>query len=316
MAARRKKRPWSALWALFPLLSACVAPSRIVAPDVWDSEIVRWDRAIGGYLSERMPGYLPLPARVARYSRPTDVPDLPFAVRLRRGDAVAELSTGTLHLPVWRDKDALDAPRSPWRMLRHELGHHHLHHALAFRLPPALAERFGVETLPTAPAWLQEGWAAHVEDAGLENGRLAPPPINRERARDLRRRLRARRGLDPLALLTRSEEYLVGAGDYAIAWGLAHWMLRRPDGQRYLEACRRAFYAEDADAWAEFAAEFVGADGQPVEDWRMRWRDRIVRESGLEFRRMFVEPRTEKEWSAAWRSTLLEEMNLGLARDN
>ena len=297
---------------IFAFCAGCLTPSARPPID-WPAEIARWDAALGVYAREILPAYTPDPALMAVYRRRAEIPELPYAAVLRRGNAVADMDSGTMHLPVWRARDAPDAPRSPWRMLRHELGHLHLHRATAFRLPPDLSDRFGTERLPAAPWWLHEGWAAHVEDAAIENDRLTPPAHNVERSLDLQLLIRTRRCPDPWALLVKTGAQAGGTADYAAAWGLVHWILRHPDPalrerhrdgwRRYLDACRRGFYAEDDEAAAvRFATEFLDADGRPVENWKARWARRVAREGAAEFKRIFVAPRTDAEWAAAWKA--------------
>lgn len=304
------------LVCLFP---ACARLPRPQTPIDWAAESARWNTAIGDYMGESVPGYEPAPARIALYRRRADIPRLSFSPVLRRGNAVADLATETLHVPVWRESDPPDGPKSPLRMLRHELGHLHLYRALAFRLPPDLAERFGIDSLSPTPWWLDEGWAAHVEDAAIENGRLSPPPHNIERALDLQLLIWKRRCPSPLSVLAKTDEQAGGTVDYAVAWGLVHWILLHPDPEirlrhragwhRYIQACRRGFYPEAANAAALFAADFLDADGSPLPDWGLRWRRRVASEGTAEFRRIFIEPMGEQEWASSWMTTMAGVVN-------
>lgn len=284
-------------------VAGCVSPRMAVAPTDWGREAERYGGAIGQYVRELMPDYTPETPQWVFYVRRGDVPDGPWAATLRRGNALTDFARGEIHLPVWRMRDPPDAPRSPLRMLRHELGHWHLHRATGLPLPPGMAARVGMDRLPTAPWWLHEGFAAHVEDAGWNEGRLAPRPVNIERALDLRVLIRSRRCPTPLAVIARTHRQGGGTPEYAVAWGLAHELLppaRRDELRCYLDACRRGFYPEETDAAARFSEEFLGPEGGFTADGEARWRDRLARESAREFHRLFVGPEPEKDWTAAW----------------
>ncbi len=252
---------------------------------------------------------------VVVYQGVAEIPaDSRFADSLRRGYAVADLPRNTIHLPAWRWRQRADGARSPHRMLLHELAHLHLYRVTVFVLPPALAELAGVERLNTAPWWLHEGWAGYVEVADLVENRLVWPSLNRARARDLRRLMRAGRSLDPARLLTLDSMGKLDGGDYAVAWALVHWILHHPEPRRrdrnrqawieYLAACRRGFYPPEADPMAAFAAEFLDCRGSLIEDWRERWQRRLTHESRRAFLALFVAPMEEAEWVELWREEM------------
>ena len=294
------------------LCAGCLAPRQRRSAIDWEAIVTRYDAAAMAYATPLFPPLDPAPVRVRLYRRRSEIPGGTLSAHLRRGNAWADLSRNEVHLPVWRaGKTRDDDARAPLRMLRHELAHLHLHRATAFLLPPPMAALFGTDRLPTAPWWVHEGWAAHIEDAPLVDGRVQPPSVNLERLRELQRLIRSGRCPNPWDVLSKPASATGNSAEAAVAWGLVHALLYPVDTRKraesrdlfghYLRACRRGFYPDGEDPTAAFAAEFLDPQGRPAFDWWRRWDQRVTREGDAWFRRLFAGNLSDDDWAEAWR---------------
>lgn len=278
----------------------------------WPRDAAEFNQALHAYARDWFPPYdLPV-FELKMYRDPEDVPGVQFADRVRSGGAIAELVSGQLHIPVWTAHRFAfgDHSRSPWRLLRHELAHLHLHEATALPLPVDLAVALGLDRLPSAPWWLQEGWATIIENAATDHGVVRPLKVNYERQRQLYFLMRNQRLPDPFKVI-RKPFMLLGSGEeYAVAYGLFR-DLAREDGKgapggghasvrRYMEMARRGFFPEEADLHQELRGLLLDDERRLRKDWIKQWQSHVSTAGARAFKEVWVGELREEEWTAGW----------------
>ncbi len=279
----------------------------------WPRDAAEFNEALYAYTKDWFPDYdLPV-FELKLYRDPEDVPGVQFADRVRSGGAIAELVSGRLHIPVWTaHKFAFgDHSRSPWRLLRHEIAHLHLHEATAITLPVDLAVRIGTDHLPTAPWWLQEGWATMIENAAMSDGSVRAMKVNYERQRHLYHLMRHQQLPDPFMVIRRPFMLLGNAADYAVAYALFRDVARddgkgapgggRASVRRYMEMAQRGFFAEDADLHHELRALLLDNDQRLREDWIKQWQSHISSAGSRAFKEAWVGESSDDEWISNWK---------------
>jgi len=169
--------------------------------------------------------------------------------------------------------------------------------------------------------------ATYLETARLVEAELRTGRVNPGRLRDVRGVLALWRGAVLRRLLRRGFAHARGSAvsllrpairrgrfahargsaDYALAWGLVYWLLRRGSPaerarhraalSRYLRECRRAFFPDPGN---DFAARFAPS-GRPCPHFEKRWAAWRARNALALFQALVVGPATSLEdWEEWW----------------
>jgi len=211
-------------------------------------------------------------------------------------------NTSEIHLVLTEE-----AGYGPQAVLLHEGAHAYLQCCFDFPVPPGLRRAVGRRRLRSVPWWFQEGLATTFESARLLEGKLRTGRVNSGRLRELRRVLALRRGPHLPRLLRTGYARRHGSADYALAWGLVYWLLHcgspadrarhRAALGRYLQECRRGFFADPVRG---FAARFAPA-GQLCQDFDERWAAWRARNALRLFQALIVGPATTlSDWEDRW----------------
>lgn len=214
-----------------------------------------------------------------------------------------------IHLPYISDLEVC-----PSVTLLHEGLHQFVDQTVRFHVPPKARDRLPLvkHTLMSMPIWLNEGLATYMESGIIMKGRLEIGRINRDRLVHLQKLIRTGKCPPLKRVLTRRYGEPFTSKDYAVSWGIVYALRHAPDGHdqenrryrliQYLNACRRAFYA---DPDTEFLRNFL-PNGKPVKDFNHCFAAYIAQRSLEAFERIIVgKDSTLDIWEQDWIACIL-----------
>lgn len=237
---------------------------------------------------------------------------------VRRLGLPSDITTGlyspvppaAIHLPYVRDLKV-----HPSVTLLHEGVHQFVDQAIRFPVPAAGRSHLAPprHALVSVPLWLNEGLATYMEGAVVRENRLETGRINQKRLVHLQKLIRKGKCPPLWKVVARQYGEAFLAEDYAAAWGIVYTLRHAPDAReqaerrgrlmRYVEACRRAFYADPA---TEFLRDFL-VNGRLVEDFDDLWAEYIARRSHEVFEEIIVEEgSTLDAWRREWTVRILQ----------